>query len=419
MSHSGQDLRIAELFRAAEQALHAGRPDEAARHWNQVCILAPGHPLALFHLGQHQLHGGNPRGARQLFEQAAAADPKNPVIALNISVAARALGDTAGEVAALDRALAIDPYFFPALLAKGMYFDRLGNLRQAAHTYKDALIIAPPEPEDWMRQPLARAREVVAQNTRELDAFIEQRLTGTRSARFNECKDLLTGAVKPMIQQPTLLNFPRLPAIPFYDRKDFPWLAEIEAATDTIRDELLRVQREDAGEFDPYVDHPDGVPLNQWAELNHSPRWSVFFLWSNGVRQDAHCVRCPKTAALLDAAPMARVPDAAPAAFFSVLAPKTLIPPHSGVTNTRLIVHIPLIVPEDCWFRVGNEKRAWKPGEALIFDDTIEHEAWNGSDKPRTILIFDIWNPYLDENERRQVCDLLGAYREYYGQMPG
>lgn len=113
---------------------------------------------------------------------------------------------------------------------------------------------------------------------------------------------------------------------------------------------------------------------------------------------------------------MTKVPGAAPSAFFSTLAPKTLIPPHTGVTNARLVVHVPLIVPPDCWFRVGNERREWKPGEALIFDDTIEHEAWNGSDEMRAVLIFDIWNPYLDEHERDLVCELLAGVRDYYAQ---
>ena len=415
-----QDLRIAELFQAADAALHTGRTEEAARLWGQVRLIAPHHPRALFHLGQHQLHRGDPMGARQLLEQAAAGDPRNPFIPLNLAAAFRAMGDNASEFAALNRALAIDPYFFPALLAKGMYFERIGKPRQAARTYKDVLTIAPPVPEEWMKQPLARAREVVAESIAALDRFLEGRLAPARARlggsfdRFDECKDIMTGAKKVMVQQPTMLTFPRLPPIPFYDRKDFPWLAEIEAATSVIRDEYLALAREDAKEFEAYVNHPEGVPLNQWAELNHSPKWSVFFLWSDGVRLDAHCARAPKTAALLERAPMAKVPGAAPAAFFSVLAPKTLIPPHGGVTNSRLIVHVPLVVPEDCWFRVGNEKREWRPGEALVFDDTIEHEAWNGSDRPRTILIFDIWNPYLSEGERELVCELLAGYNAFY-----
>lgn len=408
------DPRIPELFRAADLAMQQGRFDEAAGLWGQVRLLAPDHPKALLHLGQHQLHRGDGRSARQLLERAAMVDPKNPVIQLNLASALRALGETGAELTALDRALALDPYFFPALLAKGMYFERLGDIRRAAYTYKDVLTIAPAQPEEWMKKPLARAREVVEANTRRLDAFLEQRLTGARTPRLDEAKDILTGAKKAHVQQPTLLNFPRLPPIPFYERKDFPWLAEIEGATETIRDELLVLLRDDARQFGAYVDHPDGVPLNQWAELNRSPRWSAYFFWSDGIRRDENCARCPKTAALIDRLPMARVPHAAPAAFFSTLAPKTLIPPHTGVTNTRLIVHIPLIVPEGCWFRVGNETREWKPGEALIFDDTIEHEAWNGSDQLRAVLIFDIWNPYLTEDERALVCELLEGYREYY-----
>jgi aspartyl/asparaginyl beta-hydroxylase (cupin superfamily) len=89
-----------------------------------------------------------------------------------------------------------------------------------------------------------------------------------------------------------------------------------------------------------------------------------------------------------------------------VLQPRTRIPPHTGVSNTRAIVHLPLLVPPGCGFRVGGEVREWREGAAFIFDDTIEHEAWNDSDTPRTILIFDVWNPYLDSTER----DLVRAF---------
>jgi aspartyl/asparaginyl beta-hydroxylase (cupin superfamily) len=418
---AGQNMQIADLVRLANQAMQAGRLDDATRLWSQVRTLAPGHPQALLHLGQHQLYRGDPAGARALLEQAAGADPANPVVPLNLSAAFRALGDGGGELAALNRALAIDPYFFPALLAKAMYFERIGRRREAARIYKDVLTIAPPQPEEWAQKPLLHAREIVDQNTAELEAFLDAKLAATRArydgatlSRFDECKDIMAGAKQVQVQRPTMLAFPRLPAIPFYERRDFPWLAEVEGATAAIREELLVLLREDAAEFGAYVNHPDDVPLNQWAELNRSPKWSAYFLWSNGVRVDAHCARCPRTAAIVDRLPMATVPGAAPAAFFSTLAPRTLIPPHTGVTNTRLIVHIPLIVPEGCWFRVGNEKREWRPGEALIFDDTIEHEAWNGSDQLRAILIFDIWNPYLSEAERALVCELVAGYEDYY-----
>jgi aspartyl/asparaginyl beta-hydroxylase (cupin superfamily) len=104
-----------------------------------------------------------------------------------------------------------------------------------------------------------------------------------------------------------------------------------------------------------------------------------------------------------------------PTAFFSILDAGTRIPAHTGVTNTRLTVHLPLIVPPGCGFRVGSETREWVPGKAWVFDDTIEHEAWNLSDVPRGVLIFDIWNPFLTAAERDLVRAVTETVRTYYG----
>jgi hypothetical protein len=420
-----QNSRVAELARGASAAMQAGRLNDAAELWERVLVLSPEHPQALLHLGQHKLFLGDAKGALTRLEHASRVDAENRVVLLNLAAAYRALGDSQSELSALSRALVIDRHYFPALLARAMFFERQGRLREAAKQYRDVLAVAPSESklEEWMKRPLQRARNVVERDQADISAFLNERLAKERAhldaaslGRFDECKDIMIGAKKPFVQQPTLLNYPRLPAIPFYERKQFPWLAKIEAATADIRREFESIRDEDAKEFEAYVNRPDDMPLEQWAELNRSKRWSVFFLWSDGARVEVHCQRCPTTSALLNAAPMAKVPGAAPSAFFSTLAPKTLIPPHTGVTNARLVVHVPLIVPPGCWFRVGNERREWKPGEALIFDDTIEHEAWNGSDELRAILIFDVWNPYLDERERNLVCELLAGVREHYAQ---
>jgi aspartyl/asparaginyl beta-hydroxylase (cupin superfamily) len=76
-------------------------------------------------------------------------------------------------------------------------------------------------------------------------------------------------------------------------------------------------------------------------------------------------------------------------------------------------VHLPLIVPDHCQFRVGFEHRTWRVGELLIFDDTIEHEARNDSDQLRVVLIFDIWNPYLTAEERELVSVMMAAKNEF------
>jgi aspartate beta-hydroxylase len=104
---------------------------------------------------------------------------------------------------------------------------------------------------------------------------------------------------------------------------------------------------------------------------------------------------------------------------FSVLSPRTRIPPHTGVANTRLVLHLPLIVPDGCGFRVGSETRSWKVGEAWVFDDTIEHEAWNDSDETRIILICDVWNPRLVGEERELIARLMTAMDDFAGATPG
>jgi aspartyl/asparaginyl beta-hydroxylase (cupin superfamily) len=128
-----------------------------------------------------------------------------------------------------------------------------------------------------------------------------------------------------------------------------------------------------------------------------------------------HIAKCPKTTAVLEQLPLCDVPQVAPGAYFSVLKPRTRLPPHTGTTNTRSIVHLPLIIPDSCGFRVGSQTREWKKGRAWVFDDTIEHEAWNDSDVTRVILIFDIWNPLLTMAERDMVRALTAAVGNYYG----
>ena len=113
--------------------------------------------------------------------------------------------------------------------------------------------------------------------------------------------------------------------------------------------------------------------------------------------------------ALLQTLPQPDIGGCSPNAMFSLLAPRTSIPPHNGVSNTRLVCHLPLIVPAGCWFRVGAETRYWERGKAFVFDDTIEHEAANPSDELRVVLIIDIWHPGLSETERNAARILLEA----------
>jgi aspartate beta-hydroxylase len=273
-----------------------------------------------------------------------------------------------------------------------------------------------------MRPVFQHALQFVAANDRELESHLEQGLQSVRARfaaepldRFERCLQMLLRKQPVYRPQPSFMYFPRLPALEFHERSDFPWLDSIEAASDAIRAELMNVLQEGSSALIPYVDIPAGVPLDQWAELNHSRRWGVYYLWREGVAIEEHIARFPRTVAALEAWPRCDVPGCSPTAVFSILDAKTRIPPHTGVSNTRLIVHLPLIIPPDCWFRVGSERREWQPGRAFVFDDTFEHEAWNGSDVPRAVLILDIWSPFVSEAERALVSAATAGVGDYYG----
>jgi hypothetical protein len=359
----------------------------------------------------------------------ASADSRQPEVeagvqaALQKAMTRRAAGDLAGSLAALDEALSLDPYDFVALLSKGVLVEKLDGERAAAAVYRNALLIAPPEDEmpPPLRAPTARARQVAERTMAGLEAHLKARTGAVKAEvssevrrRFDESIGIFSGRTKAYAQEPLLLHYPRLPAIPFYDRSLFPWFEELEAATDMIRGELEGALAAAKDDFAPYIAYPKGVPVNQWGELNHSPRWSSLHLWRDGVRQEAACKLCPQTTALLERLPLAQTPGYAPTAMFSALDAQTKIPAHTGSTNVRLLCHLPLILPGPARFRVGNETREWKMGEAWVFDDTIEHEAWNDADELRVILIFDIWNPFLDPGERELVKALLKARQEFF-----
>jgi aspartyl/asparaginyl beta-hydroxylase (cupin superfamily) len=402
-----------QAFRAAGAA---GRRGEAEALLARVAQLAPAHPAVLNELGLAMMQRNEPARARELFERATRADPGHPSLWSNLAASLHAL-NLPDELEAIERALAVEPRHLASLLQKGTFIEGRGDARNAARAYRNALATLRPgdTPPETAREAIEHAREAIAGDDAALARAVEERLAPIRAQygdgnyrRVERCIELLTGRRERFTPQPTFMYFPELPAVEFFERDAFPWLATVEAATDEIREELMSVLISDREGLEPYVAYPDGLPLDQWKELNKSRRWSAYFLWNQSVPQPAHMARCPRTVEVLRSVPQCQVERRAPTAYFSILEPGTRIPPHTGVTNTRSIVHLPLIVPEKCGFRVGSETREWVPGKAWVFDDTIEHEAWNLSDSPRAILIFDVWNPFLTAAE----CELIRAATE-------
>jgi aspartate beta-hydroxylase len=385
---------------------------------------APNQPIVLNAAGGHMMRSGDARRARELYERATAVDSGSKVLWLNLATACRSLGDKKAESVALEKALAIEPRYVPALLQKAELMERLDNPKAAATVYQaalDCLASGTPVAQN-MAAALTHAQAVVNANTRTLEAFLEQELASVRQRhagadqqRYDACRDVFLRKRRVYTHEAKGILFPYLPAIEFFRREDFPWLNALEAATDDIAAEALAALAGDRAGFKPYVDFPATAPVDQWAPLNHSLDWSVYNLLDDGAPVSDHIDKCPKTAAVLAQLPLCNIPDYAPGAYFSVLKPRTRLPAHTGTTNTRSIVHLPLAIPEGCGFRVGSQVRAWQKGKAWVFDDTIDHEAWNDSDRIRIVLIFDIWNPLLTAAERDLVRGLTVGLGRYYG----
>jgi aspartate beta-hydroxylase len=356
--------------------------------------------------------------AERLFVAATAHDKAASALWRNVATARRAQDNDAGELQALNAAIDADRRDFMAWLRKAELHQRIGEEAEALAAWAGVLQLAaqaadlPPEIEaalkvgrDFVTLATSRVASAVDAEIQPLRGAMDE-TEQRRSAAF---VDLALGRRRAYVNQCEGLYYPFLPADEFFDRRHFEWMPGIEAATADIKRELEALLADPGDSLRPYVRMDKGLPDNKWSGLDQSLDWGACFLWEYGEPNRAVLDRCPKTAAALAALPSANIPRRSPSAFFSILKPKTRIPAHTGVTNTRTIVHLPLIVPPGCGFRVGGDTREWHEGQAFAFDDTIEHEAWNDSDKMRAVLIFDVWNPHLTPTEQAVIARYFAA----------
>ena len=342
--------------------------------------------------------------------------PDNVAIRHNLAVALVQLGQREQACRELEKALELDPDNLSARLHLGLYLTELGEAMAGCRQYALATLLAekqrpaaggfPPQLQyllDGAGRALSDQRE---------KAYRDE-VAGLRAEHGDEALRRIDHAIEIFArkrkaeythpkQRPATIYIPEMIPRPFFEREDFPWIGELEAATDTIREELLALVREDFPGFEPYIQLPAGHPsARAWGELNNSSDWSVLHLYRHGQMIEKNASRCPRTMEVLSRLPLMIVPSHAPEVVFSVLKPGAHIPLHYGSVNGRLIVHLPLIVPENCGaLKAGGEARAWQEGRCLIFDDSIEHEAWNSSDRIRIVMLIDIWNPQLTPVEQ-------------------
>lgn len=327
-------------------------------------------------------------------------------------------GDKPSAERWIGEVLAREPRNVVGLILRGDLLHAQGDRRAASSHFQAALRLAEQQPGAGasLAAELQHAQAMCESYHHQFEDYLRAEVAalGTATPRFEQSLDLLTGRKQLFLQQPKVYYFPGLPQIQFYERECFPWLENLERAAGGIRQELLRALDEGV-DMEPYVQDMPGRPRTSEAGLRNNPAWSALHLYKQGQPVAENVARFPQTMAALAELPLSRLPGRSPSAMFSVLQPGTRIPPHCGLINTRLICHLPLIVPSDCGLRVGNDVRPVEADRAWVFDDTIEHEAWNLSDRPRIILLFEIWRPELSARERDMVSRMFEAIDTYHG----
>ena len=397
-----------QTLQAAIAAQRDGRLDQAKAMLGGVIAAYPDHPGASNSLGMIALAQARYVDAEKHFLLATRSDRNAPDLHLNVAMARRHLQDDAGERASLEAALAIDQRHFMALLRLAELHQRRAEHVLATQRWNGVValvgMVSPRVPE--LDAIAARGTAYLVDRQRVLGEMLAEGLAAARATtapsghrRFEACMDHVLGRRRFYTNECEGLHYPFLPVDEFFERRHFPWMDALEAQTHIIRGEAEALLAAGDAEIEPYVAMDPGTPENKWTPLDNSLAWGALHLWRHGIRDERACARAPRTAEIVSRLPLADIPGRTPTVFFSLLKPRTHLPAHAGVSNTRATVHLPLIVPDGCRFRVGGETRPWRVGKAWAFDDTIEHEAWNDSDETRVILIFDIWNPHLTQDE--------------------
>jgi tetratricopeptide (TPR) repeat protein len=419
----------------ARRLLESGDLAAAERVYEKILEAWPDNTEALNVAAMGALRQGQARRAVTLLERAAAAAPDDPATHHHLGRACQSVGDLVRARAAQARAVRLAPGFFLARLFLAACLEQLQEPQDALIQYKRALDDAhaqgrwldPATTAMSLRPAVEHAVLAVRRGRRAafetLLAPLFEKYGRDSMTRVERCLRIYLSEEPPVYpdprQKPSFLLFPDLPTCAYFDPALFEWLDALQDVTGAIRGELEKLLTSPSGRERVFAS--EALEAENLDNVVGPPVWNGYYFFRHGIRRDENCGRCPATTRALDALPLSAIRDHGPEVLYSVFTPGTHLKPHRGVTNTRVVGHLPLIVPEDCALRVGGEIHEWREGRVVVFDDTYEHEAWNHSRSTRVVLIFDVWNPHLSEAERAAVDDVvraIGDFRTAVEQVP-
>ncbi len=354
---------------------------------------------------------GDVREAASLLEVAAQRGRDSTTL-LRLATVRRSLGDLAGALQAATAAVELSPRNFLMCLLLGSLREATGAVHAAQRAYRSACDHVPLDLSfqpamakqlEWARRRVDAAEQWMkrvlewdpADAAYDLSREQEQRIRGFRS---NILENVQSGPIAPPV-----FMVPGIKPRRYFDPAAFAGVSDLELATDEIRSEFLALAQTKSDAFSSRLKGLHSVE----RDGSRPGSWSMIPLMKNGAVVEELASRCPRTMQLAQKLDLPNLGLISPSLYFSVLEPDSRIAPHTGITNARLIAHLPLMVPDNCGFRVGGETRRWKVGKAMVFDDMTDHEAWNDSDRIRVVLIADLWRPELSNPERVAVSDLM------------
>lgn len=121
-----------------------------------------------------------------------------------------------------------------------------------------------------------------------------------------------------------------------------------------------------------------------------STDWRVFIMRAYGVTLYRNLAQCPTVADILT-----RSPDVLSASF-SILGPRTLIPPHRGPFRGVLRGYLVLSMPTHrdgtpaSVLTIDQSDYRLREGDFVLWDDSFEHAVRNESDEYRVVLLLDV-----------------------------
>ncbi len=412
---------VADLTLRQARALFAsGRMDEARLLFQALVEAQPAHVEARNALAVLSLRAGDAASARAHLATALAAAPEDVLSLNHLAMVQQAQGETAAALQTYSDVLQRQPGLYATRLGYARLLEASGDAGAAARQYFRA-IRAAQQAGRWLsaastppglQADVQHAMALVDQHRRALCeqayAPLVQRFGRAAMQRVANFVAVQLGdaayAPQDSRQRPTGMAFPGLPQSPYLDKQRIPGVAQLEAQAPAILSELQAVLGLDAGR-EQVFSSPE-LAARYLRSDRAAARWDGYYFYRHGQRNEVNASRCPQTILAIDQLPLARVRGHGPEVLFSTLGPGTHLLPHHGVTNTRVVCHLPLIVPRDCVLHVAGEPHHWRFGEVVAFDDTYSHEARNGSDQTRVVMIFDVWHPDLSEAERVAVCTL-------------